>query len=252
MIEGLIDTIQLSPGTTPDQITSPALRRARDVNVGDGWIYLFHGDHSVDLELRQEQSSSSGLVIPAGARWLSGPYRAGASDLLDYVWSAEATTATVNVLWAESGIQFAHGFAGAAASDKSDVRDENISHDTQSSWQNVCVVSLSTPRTLKEIKPYVVDESAGGDTTDARLLTALDARHSVSPGDPANDDAPTGSISDGDGWRLVDEISGMASGGEWPILGSGYEDRTHLVVLQIQQGSGQETTYSSLSADEAK
>lgn len=150
----------------------------------------------------------------------------------------------------DNGALFVNG-GGSAES------DSQSSHDTQPSWQNVAVVQLSNPRTLKELKQYVLDESAGGNTTDARLLAADDPRHSASQGDPSNDDAPTGTVGNGDGWHIVDETlsansNGIASGGDWTVTGSGYEEYTHLAVLQVQQGSGQETVYASLTVDEGK
>ena len=125
---------------------------------------------------------------------------------------------------------------------------ETTGHQTQSQYQNVTSVEVSNPRRIKEVKAYFKDTSGGGNTTDWRVIAALDKSHGTG-------DAPTGageafSHGDGSGWRLVDDGT-LSSGGGGPVMGKGWSVRTHLVIAQARQGNGQETIKAQLSADEA-
>jgi len=128
--------------------------------------------------------------------------------------------------------------------------DATTGHTTQASWTNVASLDISgmtfsgdgSILHWKNARPYVIDTSGGGKTTDARLLAATDKRKVAG-------DAPTGALSDGDGFQIVDDVSGMSSGGDWPDIITAYEVDTHLLVLQVQEGSGSETVDALLTAD---
>ena len=133
----------------------------------------------------------------------------------------------------------------AYTTDKSHGNNSTTGHQTQADWTTVASLERSDDDHWKEARPYVVDTSGGGNTTDVRLLMAKDPS-------AVNGDAPTSGLTDGDGFEIIDEVSGMASGDDWPDMATGYEVDSHLIVLQVQQGSGQETVDAHLTADRAK
>lgn len=132
--------------------------------------------------------------------------------------------------------------------DGSHAQASTTGHTTQTSWTTVATLERTDNDNWKEIRPYVVDTSGGGNTTDARLLIAIDPS-------AVGGDEPTGTV--GNGFIIVDQAlsansNAIASAGDWPEITTGYEVDSHLVVLQVQQGSGQETVDAYLRGDRDK
>lgn len=127
-----------------------------------------------------------------------------------------------------------------------DLSDVDDSFSTTTSWQTGAAIELASPRMLKEVMPYFRDTGGGGSDHEWRLLVAKDTSL-------AEADAPTGSLSDGDGWLIVDDDGGstIASGGDGPdISGPGYEVFGHLLVFQLQATSSGSTGRAQLTATE--
>lgn len=106
-----------------------------------------------------------------------------------------------------------------------------MSVTTTSNWQVLVSQEIPGPNDVyEEARPYV-KETGGSNPIDVRILVATDPQHTAS-------DAPTGSLSNGDGWAKLAEISDLSAGGDWPdISGAGYEISHHLVVVQVKDGS---------------
>ena len=123
--------------------------------------------------------------------------------------------------------------------------DVDAAHQTATgSYQNGAVLEFNSPRALKELVPYFRDTDASGSATDWRLIIARDTSLEA-------DDAPTGALSDGDGW-LLSADGQVASGGDGPDwAGSGQETYTHLAVLQTQAVSAGTEGRAQLAGTEA-
>lgn len=125
--------------------------------------------------------------------------------------------------------------------------DSQTNHNTENSWKNLASLR-NKGNVWRTVRPYVSASNNSGNTTQARVVEALDPEHGKL-------DRPSGDVVNGDGWRVVDaKLTGSSTaiqaGDDWSD--STYNVYSHYLTLQVKQGSGQETVDAFLLADSDK